>query len=158
MEMFQWAFSTGCNSIFWKIFKFKIWKKPMLVQKQKIHQQKALDYSLNLTPWKWVWHYHEAATRSRRRTTFFTLRGTMLFAARGRGALLIKPSPLSVSQTKSWNQGLSADVSFVSVLFMVLSEYWKKLEENFRKKISTNDKNYEKYFLQPFSIFWKNHK
>ena len=40
---------TGCNSIFRKIFEFKIWKDPMLVQKQMIHQQKALDLSFNLT-------------------------------------------------------------------------------------------------------------
>ena len=31
----------------------------------------------------------------------------------------------------SWDHELSADVSFVSVLAMVLSEYWKKLEEIF---------------------------
>ena len=29
---------------------FKILKDPMLVQKQTIHQQKALDYSFNLGP------------------------------------------------------------------------------------------------------------
>ena len=33
--------STGCNSIFWKIFELKIWKKPMLVLKQMIHQRKV---------------------------------------------------------------------------------------------------------------------
>ena len=31
----------------------------------------------------------------------------------------------------SWDQELSADVSFVTVLATVLSEYWKKLEEIF---------------------------
>ena len=41
--------TTGCNSIFRKIFEFEIWKDPMLVQKQMIHQQKALDLSFNLT-------------------------------------------------------------------------------------------------------------
>ena len=31
----------------------------------------------------------------------------------------------------SWDQELSADVSFVTVLATILSEYWKKLEEIF---------------------------
>ena len=34
-----------------KIFVFKIWKETMLVLKQTIHQQKALDLSFNLIPW-----------------------------------------------------------------------------------------------------------
>ena len=42
--------TTGCKSIFRKIFELKIWKKPMLVLKQMIHQKKALDLSFNLTP------------------------------------------------------------------------------------------------------------
>ena len=54
----------------------------------------------------------------------------------------------------SWDPKLSADVSFVSVLAMVLSEYWKKLEENFRNKIisaiSQNDENYENIFSSVF--------
>ena len=32
------------------MFEFKIWKKPMLVLKQMIHQQKVLDFSFNLAP------------------------------------------------------------------------------------------------------------
>ena len=47
----------------------------------------------------------------------------------------------------SRNAELSADVMFVSILAMVLSEFWKTLEENFRTKIisaiSQNDENYE---------------
>ena len=62
---------------------------------------------------------------------------------------------------ESWNPGLSADILFVSVVVMVLSENWKTLEENFRKKIisaiSQNEEIYKRYFLQRFSIFWKNH-
>ena len=42
--------ATGCNSVFRKMFEFKIWKEPMLVLKQTIHQQKALDLSFNLAP------------------------------------------------------------------------------------------------------------
>ena len=33
-----------------KNFEFKIWKKPLLVLKQTIHQQKALDLSFNMAP------------------------------------------------------------------------------------------------------------
>ena len=29
---------------------------------------------------------------------------------------------------ESWNQGLFADVSFVSIVAIVLSEYWKALD------------------------------
>ena len=45
---------------------FNILKEPLLVQKQTIHQRKALDLSFNLAPQKWAWHYQEAATLSRR--------------------------------------------------------------------------------------------
>ena len=48
--LFYSNYSTGCKSIFRKIFEFNIWKKPMLVLKQTIPQQKALDLSFNLTP------------------------------------------------------------------------------------------------------------
>ena len=54
-------------------------------------------------------------------------------------------TPLNFLFPKSLDQELSADVSFVSVLAMVLSEYWKRLEENFWNKIisaiSQNDEN-----------------
>ena len=45
---------------------FNLLKEPLLVQKQPIHQRKALDLSFNLTPQKWAWHYQGAATPSRR--------------------------------------------------------------------------------------------
>ena len=45
-------------------------KKPLLVQKQTIHQQKAPDFSFHFAPWKWAWHYQEAATPSRREASF----------------------------------------------------------------------------------------
>ena len=41
---------------------FNILKKPMLVQKQRIRQQKVLDLSFFLTPQKWAWHHQEGAT------------------------------------------------------------------------------------------------
>ena len=41
---------------------FNILKEPLLVEKQTIHQQKALDLSFNLTSQKWAWHYQEGVT------------------------------------------------------------------------------------------------
>ena len=35
---------------------FNILKQLLLVQKQTLHQQKGLDLSFNLVPWKWAWH------------------------------------------------------------------------------------------------------
>ena len=52
----------------------------------------------------------------------------MLFTARGRGSLLVMPRPLSGCQIKAEIKGFFADVSFVSVPAMVLSEKWKRLE------------------------------
>ena len=49
MQLFS-ADATGCISQIRKIFEFKIWKEPMLVQKQTIHQQKALDFSFYMAP------------------------------------------------------------------------------------------------------------
>ena len=42
--------NTGCGSHFENPTNFKILKKPLLVKKQTIPQQKALDLSFNLTP------------------------------------------------------------------------------------------------------------
>ena len=41
---------TGCASHFGNLTNFKILKEPLLLQKQAIPQQKALDLSFNLTP------------------------------------------------------------------------------------------------------------
>ena len=97
--------STGCRSQIRKIFEFKIWKESMLVLKQTIHQKKALNLSFNMAPWKWAWHYQEGVTMTCRKRTFFTPRAPMLFAARGRGALLIMPRPLSGCQIKAEIKG-----------------------------------------------------
>ena len=43
--------STGCKRWIWKIFEFKIWKKPILVMKQTIPQEKALTFSFKMTAW-----------------------------------------------------------------------------------------------------------
>ena len=41
---------TGCKSRIRKMVEVKTWKEPMLVLKQTIPQQKALDFSFNLAP------------------------------------------------------------------------------------------------------------
>ena len=47
---FQEGHITGCGSHFRNPAPFNILKKPLLVQKQTIHEQKALDFSFNLAP------------------------------------------------------------------------------------------------------------
>ena len=46
-------------------------------------------------------HYHEGVRMTCRKITFFTPRAPMLFAASGRGALLMMPRPLSGCQIRS---------------------------------------------------------
>ena len=41
---------TGCKSDIWKKVQVNILKEPLLVLKQTIHQQKALDLSFNMAP------------------------------------------------------------------------------------------------------------
>ena len=41
---------TGCKRRIRKTFEVKIWEEPLLVKKQTIPQQKALDLSFNLAP------------------------------------------------------------------------------------------------------------
>ena len=59
-------YSTGCKSPNHTFLKINILKESLLIVIQTIPQQKALDLSFNLAPWKWAWHYQEAATPSRR--------------------------------------------------------------------------------------------
>ena len=72
---------------------------------------------------------------------------TRTYAFRGEGAWHPPDdaTPSNFLFPKSLDQELSADVSFVSVQAMVLSEYWKRLEEMFWNKIisaiSQNDEN-----------------
>jgi hypothetical protein len=72
---------------------FNILKEPLQVQKQTIHQQKALDLSYLELEEKKVWHYHGAATPSCPKRTIFTPHAPMLFVVRGRGAVLIFQRP-----------------------------------------------------------------
>ena len=132
--------STGCGSHFRNPAPFNILKKPLLVLKQTIHQQKALYFSFNLAPWKWACHYHEAATPSCPQITFFTPRGPMLFAARGCGTLLMMPHPLSRCQINAEIQGflLMYDVWFCTSTgsFRILKKAGRKISKKIISAIS----------------------
>ena len=65
--------NTGCKSPNDTLSKINILKEPLLVQKQTIPQQKALDFSFNLAPWKWAWHDQDGATPSRREKHFLLI-------------------------------------------------------------------------------------
>ena len=97
--------STGCKSQFRKIFEFKNWKEPMLVLKQTIPQQKALDLNFHLTSLKWVWHYQEGATPARREKHRCAWGKKVINRAGGHGSLMIMPHPLSGCQIKAEIKG-----------------------------------------------------
>ena len=61
---------TGCRSHFENLTNFKIVKEPLLLRKQTLHQQKVLDFSFHLAPWKEAWHYQEGLTMTCRTRTF----------------------------------------------------------------------------------------
>ena len=130
---------------------FNILKEPLLVQKQTIHQQKALDFSFNLTPWKWAWHDQEGTTPPCREKHRWARRAFDFFYGRRAWQPHDNATPTFRVPNISWDQGLSAEVSFVSVLSMALSEYWKRLEENFRKRLfprfPINNEIYKKKIL-----------
>ena len=125
----SYSYSTGCDSHFRNPVVFNILKEPLLVQKQTLHQQKVLDLSFNLAPWKWAWHCHEAATPSCPKITFFTSRAPMLFAARGRDALLIMPRPLSGCQIKAEIKGFL----LMYHLFLYYQWFSQNIEKGWRK-------------------------
>ena len=106
-----------------------ILKEPILVQKQTLHQQKALDLSFNLAPWKWAWHHQEGVTPPRRKKHRSARRVFDFFPSMRALQPHDDATPTFRVPKKSWNQGLSGNVSFVNVLTMVLSEYGKRLEE-----------------------------
>ena len=113
---------------------FNFLKEPVLVQKQTIHEQKALDLGFNLTPWKWVWHDQEGATPSRRKKHRSARCKKSYSTAEGRGSLLIMPRPLSVCQIKAEIQGFLLMYRlflYNNGSFRIL----KKAGENFSKKI-----------------------
>ena len=84
---------------------FNILKEPLLVQKQTIHQQKALDPSFNLTPLKWAWHHQEGTTPSRREKHRSAWGKKRFFMAGGRDSLMIMPRPFSGCQIKAEIKG-----------------------------------------------------
>ena len=96
---------TGCASHFENLTNYKIVKEPLLVLKQTIPQQKALDLSFNLAPWKWAWHYHEAATPSRREKHRCAWGKKSYFRAGGSSSLMIMPRPHSGCQIKAEIKG-----------------------------------------------------
>ena len=80
---------------------FNILKEPLLVQKQTIHQQKALDQSFLETESLRVWHYEEGAMPHRREKHRCAWGKKSYFTASHRHALLIMPRPLSGCQIKA---------------------------------------------------------
>ena len=122
---------TGCASHFGNLTNFNILKEPLLVKKQTIHQQKALDLSFFWDP---------KSGRGIIKRLPRPLAVEQLFLPHAfRGERAWRPpdnaTPTFRASNESWDPGLSVDVSFVSVLAMVLSEYWKRLEENFSKRL-----------------------
>ena len=81
----------------------------------------------------------------------------MLFTARGRGGLLIMPRPLSGCQMKAEIKGFL----LMYRLFLYYLWFFQNIEKGWRKifekilfpRFLKNEEKYEKYFLQPFSIF-----
>ena len=120
---------TGCVRQNENPTKFKIVKQPLLIQKQTIHQQKALDFSY-LEPKGQgrgiimrAWQCHR---RQRVKNPPRTCKKSTKNAFRGEEAWhpLDNATPTFRMSNESWDQGLFADVSFVSVSAMVFSQSW----------------------------------
>ena len=118
-----------------------------------IPQKKALILSFKMTPWKWMWHYQEGTMTTCCRN-FFCPTQSYAFHGKETWCPHDHARPSNFQSPKSWVSELSSHVSFVSALLMVPSEYWKRLEENFRDKIissnSQNDENYKNIFPPVF--------
>ena len=117
--------------------------------KQMILQQKALDFSFNLAPWKWAWHYQEGVTMTFCKRSFFTSRAPMLFAARGCDALLIMPCPLLGCQIKAEIKGFLLRYR----LFLCYTWFFQNIEKGWRKFF---EKDYFRNFLKNDEICKKN--
>jgi hypothetical protein len=72
---------------------FNILKEPLVVEKQTIPQQKALDLSFSLAPLKWAWQYQEGATPSRCEKHRCAWGENSSFSAGGHGSSIVMPSP-----------------------------------------------------------------
>ena len=104
----------------------------MLLLKQTIPLQKALDLSFNLTPLKWAWLYQEGTKPSRRKKHRSARSKKSYSRAGGRGSLMIMPHPLSGCQIKAeikdfllkYRLFLFLYVPFCSVQALVPSKFW----------------------------------
>ena len=131
-ELIFHIINTGCDGHFWNPVVFNILKEPLHIQKQTLHQQKALNLRFKMAPWKWVWHYQRGMMMTCRKRTFLP---THTYAFRGKQAWRLSDdtTPSFWMSNKRWDQWLSSMVLFVSVLLIVLLEYWKRLDKNFQK-------------------------
>ena len=108
-----------------------------------------------------AWPCHRRQ-RVKNRPRAHKIQQNILFAARGRGALLMMPRPLSGCQIKVEIKGFQ----LMYCLFLYYLWFFQNIEKGWRKifekilfpRFLKNEEKYEKYFLQPFSIFWKNHE
>ena len=122
---------TGCKSWIRKIYEFKIWKEPMLLVKQTIEDSPNAQFWNDTLKVGVASSWGHGANLPYK--TILTPRPPMLFPARECDALLIMPDPQNFCPRKV--SDLSSDVSFVSLLAMVLLEYWKRIEEIFQNVI-----------------------
>ena len=88
-------------------------------------------------------------TKTCRTRTFFTPRAPMLFAARGRGALLIMPRPLSERQIKAEIKGFLLRYC----LFLYYQWFFQNIENRWRKFF---EKDYFRDFLKMMKFTKKN--
>ena len=107
------------------MFEFKIWKKPMLVLKQMIHQQKVLDLSF-------IWHPESGHGIIMRlpgppalKEVKNPSRPPMLFAASRRGVLLMMPIPLLGCQIKAEIKGFL----LMYCLFLYYQWFFQNIEK-----------------------------
>ena len=81
---------------------FNIWIEPLLLQKQTKHQQKTLNLSFNLTPWKWLylWRGHRIQEVEKRLARFSNKKSLPVFN------ILRDPMQVqkqTIHQPKGWN-------------------------------------------------------
>ena len=138
------SFSTGCNSGKWKKVQANILKELLVLMKQTIPQQKSLDLSFNLEPWKWAWHYNGAAKPSCPKRSQKPSMPTMLFTARSCGALLIMPRPLLGCQ-------ITAEIKGFLLMYHLFMYYYKWFFQNNEKGWR---KMFEKYYFRDFLKWW----
>ena len=106
LQLWVWVKSyTGWISDIWKKIQANILREPLVLLKQTIPQQKALDLSLNLTLRKWAWHYQEGATFPRREKHRCAWGKKSCSTAGGRDSSMVMPHPLLGWQMKAEIKG-----------------------------------------------------